>query len=135
MTFVREDMDPPFIWGRRVPFLVRFHTNNYGLSSHVCSEENLRGMKDHVLASQFADARDFGTRVFSFAVSATVKTPASASQMRSLLRDPPVFLGLFRGFISRVTATPLPADHAWLSQPLGVIVRLLAAVLASGQRK
>jgi hypothetical protein len=129
-TFVRDDMQADFVLGRRQGFDFRFQSNNYGVSSRLCSAANLRALTDHVLASRVADACGFSEKVFSSAVSATVKTPASASQLPVVLGDTAAGEAQFSGFFAQFSRPELPADHAWLAGPLSLIARLLQAVAA-----
>lgn len=128
-TFVRSDMRPDFILGTRQNFDFRFQSNNYGLSSRICNERNLRALKDHVLASRFADAEGFSEKILSCPVSATVKTPASASLLPALAGEGPELRMHFNSFIASFRRLDLPPDKAWLARPVGVIARLFQAII------
>jgi hypothetical protein len=130
-TFAPPDGDIEFTWGRRQPFLFHFHTNNYGIHSRLCTAENLKGMKDHIDGSAYALQAGFSRAVLPFIVSATVKTPCSASMLPALLSDPPQFLRQMAGFAARFSDPRLPPEYAWLERPLRQIAELFTEILSA----
>jgi len=126
-TFVRDGQDCAFIWGRRQAFHFRFQSNNYGINGRICSPELLREMKDHVLASRFADNLALSEHVYSYPVSATVKTPCSASMLGALKKNKDQFRKDMQAFSKKYSAPDLPDEYAWLRDPLQEIARLFAA--------
>lgn len=79
-TYVRDGCTPDFLWGPRRPHDFRFQTNNYGIASRHCGNvKSLMALKDHVRASGCADRAGFRDEVLPYVVSATIKTPGSAS--------------------------------------------------------
>ena len=129
-TFVPAGVQPDAVLGRSKPFDFRFQSNNYGLASRICSAGNLRSLKDHVLGSAFADARGWTEGAYPLAVSATVKTPASASQLPDLFTSEATLQARFQGFIAQCRRLHVPAQEAWLLPPVHAIATLLEAVLA-----
>jgi hypothetical protein len=127
-TFAKSGHPVDFLWGSRFPFYYRFHTNNYGIHSRICSPEVLRGMKDHILASSYADREDFSELVLPSAISATVKTPCSASFLPKVFSSDAELKRQFEGFITRFSRPDLPPEYIWLSEPLEKISGLLDAV-------
>jgi len=123
LTFVRDGCDADFIWGRRKGFDFRFQSNNYGLSSRICSEETLRAMTDHVEASRYADERGMSERIYPFIVSATVKTPCSASVLPGIA-NPKKFRKEIIAFAERFAQPALPPAYAWLRAPLQTMAEL-----------
>jgi hypothetical protein len=130
-TFVRDGEDCDFIWGRRQPFHFRFQSNNYGINGRICSPELLREMKDHVFASKFAEKTGLSEYVYAFPVSATVKSPCSASMLGGLREDVEGFRREMKAFSAKYVIADLPDAYAWLRNPLREIAMLFAAV-ASG---
>jgi hypothetical protein len=128
-TFAREECTPEFLWGRRQPHHFRYQTNNYGLSGRRCTTlPELSALKDHVLASSYADQENYRDEVLPSIISATVKSPGSASAL-------PVFRGgadshkqYFDRFIERLDIADLPDAYGWMSQPMQMIARLVESV-------
>jgi len=113
-----------FIWGRRQNFHFRFQSNNYAISSRICTEQLLRGMKDHVEASAHADRLGLTETVLPFAISATVKTPCAASVVGGLVADKAAFIRDMAAFAARFAAPDLPDPMAWLRDPLAEIAAM-----------
>jgi hypothetical protein len=112
-TFAPAQGDIEFTWGRRQPFLYHFHTNNYGIHSRVCTPANLQGLKDHIAGSAYALQAGLSRAVLPFVVSATVKTPCSASMLPALLADPPQFLRQMADLFIRILShSPARAGRA-----------------------
>ncbi|HKM62735.1 MAG TPA: hypothetical protein VJY39_09620 [Acidisphaera sp.] len=80
-TFVRPAQGSRVVVGRRQDFHFRYQTNNYGLNGSICDYATLLAMKDHVIASTYADWRGFRDLYVDEIVSATVKTPCAASSL------------------------------------------------------
>jgi len=131
-TLARRWQKLEFVWGRRKAFNFRFQSNNYGISSRICSEATLRAMKDHVEASRFADKAKLNGLSFSFPISATVKTPCAASVIAGLAADERKFRRDMLDFAERFYAPDLPSAYSWLRTPLSLIAQLFRAV-ASGR--
>jgi len=123
-TFVRDGAEAEFIWGRRQNFHFRFQSNNYAISSRICTKQLLRGMKDHVEASAHADQLGLTETVLPFAVSATVKTPCAASVVGGLVADKAAFIRDMAAFAARFAAPDLPDPMAWLRDPLAEIAAM-----------
>ena len=114
-TFAPATGDIEFTWGRRQPFLYHFHTNNYGIHSRLCTAANLRGVKYHIDGSAYAVQAGFSRAVLPFVVSATVKTPCSASMLPGLLTDLLLFLS---ASVRTGQARPLEVHFAVSSSPI-----------------
>ncbi len=130
LTFVRDGQDADFVWGRRKNFDFRFQSNNYGISSRICSQPMMRQMKDHVEASAYAQAAGLSEQLYSFAVSATVKTPCSASVLPGILDNPKGFKRDMLAFADRFQRPDLPLEYAWLSAPLAAMAQMFRATAA-----
>lgn len=127
-TFSPLTIEPDFVWGARRPFLYKYHTNNYGLHARLCRPEHLRAMKDHMDASDYAARLGFGHAELPFIVSATVKTPCSASMLHGLLTDEAGYDKDMVAFGEKFSKPTLPDDLAWLSQPVAQIAKLFEAL-------
>jgi hypothetical protein len=130
-TFVRDGADAETIWGRRKSFDFRFQTNNYGIDSRIGTPELWRGMKDHVEASAYATAHGLTEGVYAFPVSATVKTPCSASMLHGLLENGRAYRKTIGAFAERFAHPDPPPALRWLTAPLQSIGTLLGAVAAN----
>ena len=124
ITFVRDGQETEFVWGTRRNFDFRFQSNNYGIESRLLSEQLLTGMKDHVEASHYADAHALREALYAFPVSATVKTPCSASHLPLLLDRPRDFERDMNAFVRRFSRPGLPAAYDWLAHPIQLIAHL-----------
>ena len=128
-TFVRDGAEAEFIWGPRRAFDFRFQSNNYGIHSRRCDTiEKVKALADHILASQQAHREGYSEELLPIIVSATVKTPASASVLPVIMDDEKTLITLFEGFIARFAMPHLPARYRWISQPLQQIAQLVASV-------
>jgi len=128
VTYVKEGHAVEAVWGARSRFFYRFHSNNYGLNSRLCTPAHLRGMKDHIAASDYAAARGFGEAVLPFAMSATIKTPCSASALMQLRDGPVSFTRKIKDFAGRYAKPALPDSHAWLRDSLARIAAVFHEV-------
>jgi hypothetical protein len=127
-TFSPLTVEPDFVWGARRPFLYKYHTNNYGLHARLCRPAHLRAMTDHIDASDYAAWMGFGHAELPCIVSATVKTPCSASMLHGLLTDPEGYARDMIGFGEKFAKPELPPDLAWLARPVTQIAQLFAAL-------
>jgi hypothetical protein len=130
VTYVRDGEAAEVICGARSRFFFRYHTNNYGISSRMCTPEILRGLKDHQDGSDFADQAGLRDAWVPFNVSATVKTPCSASILHGLITDKPAFTQQMAQFGAMFAASRWPARLDWLGAPVREIGALFAQVAA-----
>jgi hypothetical protein len=95
-------------------------------NSKRCREvSDLWFIKDHVKASSYADQRDFSDCVLSAPISATVKTPASASMLPMVLQSEEKGREYFSAFLEGVRSTPAPPGYEWIAKPVQEIARLV----------
>ncbi len=128
-TFVRDGSSAEFVWGPTKPFDFRFQSNNYALSSRICTEDVLREMKDHVEASRYAQSHGMSERVYPYVISATVKTPCSASILPGLSNMRKFRNGML-AFADRFANPNLPPRYRWLQAPLPAMAELFRAAAA-----
>jgi hypothetical protein len=127
-TFVKDGYSADFVWGRRQSFHFRFQTNNYAINSRICSEAALSALQDHVLASGYADKQGLTETVLSPVISATVKTPCSASILPIVFGNESALRSQFEGFFEKFANPDLPSGYSWIIDPLKKISRLLDSV-------
>lgn len=130
VTFVREGQSAGAVLGARRDFDFRFQSNNYGLSSRILTDETLVRMKDHVEASDYATAHRLSEKVYPFAVSATIKTPCSASYLPRILEEPREFEREIRAFVKNLNEVPISEDYAWLKRSSTLIAALFDTVVS-----
>jgi hypothetical protein len=125
-TFVRDGCTPDVLCGPPRPHDFRYQTNNYGIASRHCQRvEQLRALKDHVFASFYADKEGFRDEILPFVVSATVKTPGSASMLPVIFRSEQCLVRSFELVIATLHTSLVPP---WLSRPLHTIATLVERV-------
>lgn len=129
-TFVRASESARTLIGPRRDFHFRFQTNNYALARSLALTGDLMRLKDHVEASRFADAAGIEDTYFpDVLISATNKTPASASRLPGLLGNPSTSRASVREYVRNLEGLPIPAELSWcrpaLETTLG-LYRLLA---------
>jgi hypothetical protein len=130
VTYVREGEAAEMVCGARSRCFYRYHSNNYGMSSRICTPATLRGLKDHMDGSDFADRAGLSDVWVPYNVSATVKTPCSASILGGLLNDKPAFTRQMSQFAAMFAASNWPARLAWLGTPVREIGALFARAAA-----
>lgn len=128
-TFVPAGCEPEFVLGEpRVPHF-RFQTNNYAVHSRrLANAEDIRAIKDHIEASSYAQAQGFTQGTASQVVSATVKTPASASALADAFRNRFALRRNFVCAIEGLQSLELPLQFEWIAQPCRRIAALLESV-------
>jgi hypothetical protein len=127
-TFVRRGQNAQSIIGRRQDFHFRYQSNNYGLSGRICDSETLRAMKDHVIASDYANKRDLHDCYVDRIVSVTAKTPCAASMVTSLFAPGANARGIVRGYVDTLRALPIPAGFEWIAGGVGGLIDLFSQV-------
>ncbi|MEK6294618.1 MAG: hypothetical protein V4793_25170 [Paraburkholderia tropica] len=119
-TFVTGDITPDFQWGERKPHDFRYQTNNYGIAARRCTTiAELSALKDHVLASRYADEHGFRDELLP-----------SVSMLHVFRGRRSSHRAAFDAFLAscRHAAEDLPSTYNWLSEPLGKIHRLVEHV-------
>lgn len=89
-TIHRQVGKPPAVLvGKQRPFSHRYQSNNYGIDGRICDAETLKGMKDHVQASEYANTHGLRDVYIDRFISATAKTPCSAQAIAMLFNKEP----------------------------------------------
>jgi hypothetical protein len=100
----------------------------------------LQALKDHVAASQYATDHEFVDQFMTAPISATVKTPGSASMLPGVFETDESATAKFQEFVRSVRDSHPPPHCEWITAPVGRIVRPVemieagdcAALLADG---
>lgn len=128
-TFVRRGFEAEWTWGERSTPGGRYQTNNYGIHSrHCASAEALSAVTEHVHASATGDRQGFRDRVLATTLSATIKTPGSASALRQVFDGEDRLQQMFETFIRTLAGIELPDRYGWLAEPAGRVRRLVECV-------
>lgn len=106
-----------------------FQTNNYGVHSRrLADPDGIRAVKDHIEASAHAEAHAFTLATAPQALSATVKTPASASILAQAFKGRFALRRTFHRVIDELCALELPERYSWLDGPCRRIAVWLEAI-------
>lgn len=128
-TFVPPKCHPEDVLGEpRVPDF-RFQTNNYAVHSRRLTDaERIRAIKDHIEASAYAQTHAFTQAIAPQVLSATVKTPASASILAKAFNSRHALHRAMVRAIDTLQALELPARLEWIGRPCRRIGSWLEAV-------
>ena len=128
-TFARGGCKPDYVLDHLRAHDYRFQTNNYAIHARrLGTVKNILALTDHIEASAYADAHGFTDYMASTVISATVKTPASASVLESAFKSRLALRRAFKRTIDGLHAVELPEKFGWLTRPSTQIARLLEAV-------
>jgi hypothetical protein len=129
-TFVRENCASDAVWGEARKPDFRFQSNNYGVASRRCrSTSDLWALKDHVAASVHADAQEFVDEVLSTPLSATVKTPGSASMLPSVFESEAAPEEVVLSYAEEMRRLEAPPGCDWIRRPIEEIGALISALV------
>jgi hypothetical protein len=129
-TFVHPASPPRTAVGPLQAFAGRYHTNNYGLVSHMWQPAHLAAMQDHFDASYYGDRMGFADRQFDVVIGATNKTPCAASYLRETVADAPGFAPMIDRHMRELRTHAIPDALAWMREPLAATIALFESVLA-----
>ncbi len=128
-TFVPPGCVPEYVLGEARAQDFRFQTNNYAVHSRrLADAERIHAVKDHIEASAYAHAHSFTEATAPQVLSATVKTPASASTLAKAFKSR---LALRRAFVRAIDglhSVQLPQRFDWIGRPCQRIASWLEAV-------
>lgn len=128
-TFVRQGFEADWTWGERSTPGGRYQTNNYGIHSRHCTSlAGLAAVTEHVHASAYGDRQGFVDRVLQTPLSATLKTPGSASALGQVFESEDRLKQMFETFIQTLATIALPDRHAWLIEPARRVRQLVECV-------
>ena len=127
-TFVRRAEAARAVVGARRNFGHRFQTNNYGISSRIALSGHLPHLKDHVLASIYADQHNLSDIYFDVIISATNKTPCSANTIGALLTNQPEYRIFIRRYVESLRRLQIPPELGWMTEPVNETIKLFSEV-------
>jgi hypothetical protein len=126
-TFVRPGHPARLVVGGREDFRHRYHTNNYGIA-RIAHTDHLVNMKDHMLASAYADTQEFEDTYLDILISATNKTPCSAQHIGRLPSRVHEYRAFIRRYVDNLTRLEIPTELEWLTEPLRATISLFAEI-------
>lgn len=128
-TFVPPGCTAEHVLGEARGQDFRFQTNNYAVHSrHLADVERIRAIKDHIEASAYAQRHSFTQAIAPQVLSATVKTPASASILATAFRSRLALRRSFKRAIDGLQSLELPARFEWIGAPCQRVGSWLEAV-------
>jgi hypothetical protein len=127
-TSVRRSQAAQSVIGRRQEFHFRYQSNNYGLSGRICDGKTLRAMKDHVMASDYANKCGLYDGYVDRIVSVTAKTPCAASMVPLLFAPGAKAREIVRGYVDTLQALVIPAGFEWIAGGVGGLIDLFSQV-------
>ena len=128
-TFVRRGFEAAWVWGERSTPGGRYQTNNYGIHSRHCTSlAGLSAVTEHVNASAYGDRQGFADRILATPLSATMKTPGSASALRHVFESEDRLQQMFETFIGTLASIDLPDHYAWVAEPARRVRQLVECV-------
>lgn len=128
-TFVRLRRPESPVIGLAGGFSNRYQTNNYGLHPRLCTPERLTRLADHIAACAEAERMGLSDGYYDVMLSATNKTPVSASVLERIEQDPAVFRARVVAFVAALRTITLPAHAAWMASPIRRTADLFARAL------
>jgi hypothetical protein len=128
-TFVPPGCTPEYVLGEARAQDFRFQTNNYAVHSRRLGDAGrIRAIEDHIEASAYAHAQSFTEATAAQVLSATVKTPASASTLAKAFQSRLALRRAFARTIDGLHSVELPQRFDWIGRPCQRIASWLEAV-------
>jgi hypothetical protein len=128
-TFTRGGRPSAVAVGHCVQFEHRYHTNNYGLTRRAVAAGGLEQLMEHTGASETARALRFTDLYIDRIISATSKTPCSASRLGHNPGHKDAFRTYVQAYIGELQAITLPPGSEWIAQPLRETIELFQMAL------
>jgi len=125
-TFTQGGAPTAAAVGRVEPFRYRYCTNNYGLTSRALARSN--NLVEHTAASETAAALSFTDLQVDQIISATSKTPCSASWLSKLPENKAAFDRYIMDYIERLEGVEIPVESRWIEAPLRATLDLFRSV-------
>lgn len=132
-TFIRQAEPARIVIGERLNFRFRYQTNNYGVVLERMAPDSWAALKDHSDASRYADLHNLTDGYFDRIISATSKTPCSATALATVLKLQKHSAAIVRRYVDALRATAIPDGVSWLRAPLRQTVELFDAVVKSAR--
>jgi len=125
-TFTRGGSATSGSIGNLEPFRYRYCTNNYGLTRRAFTHRV--DLVEHTVASSAADSLKFADLHVDRIISATSKTPCSASWLLKLPADRSAFMGYIAEYIAVLEQVEIPAESCWIETWLRKTLDVFRAV-------
>jgi hypothetical protein len=125
-TFTREGRPTAGAVGRVEPFRYRYCTNNYGLTRRALAQRT--ELIEHTLASDAAETLSFVDLYVDKIISATNKTPCSASWLSKLPDSKAAFKQYIMDYVVTLETVEIPAESRWIEVPLRKTLDLFKSV-------
>ena len=129
-TFVRHGQNAQMVVGRKQDFHFRYQSNNYGLNGRICDGATLLAMKDHVLASDYANKRAFRDVYLDQIIGVTAKTPCAASMLPSVFCEPNKARDHIRCYVDALGTLTIPTELGWVGDRVKCLIELFSRVLS-----
>ncbi|MCF7223759.1 hypothetical protein [Marilutibacter chinensis] len=113
--------------GRCEVFRYRYCTNNYGLTARALARSV--DLVEHTQASETAEALGFVDMQVDAVVSATNKTPCSASWLFRLPGNKAGFDRYIRAYVETLEGISIPTESRWIQSPLRQTIDLFESVV------
>jgi hypothetical protein len=127
-TLFRNDRPARMVLGPHKKFRFRFHTNNYGICSRIALSEHIMQLKDHVLASTYADQHNLSDMYFDVPICATNKTPCSAVIVGGLPSHQQEYRAFIRRYVENLGRLRLPPELEWMTPVVNETIGLFAEI-------
>jgi hypothetical protein len=128
-TFARRGAACAEVIGRRQDFHFRFQTNNYAIPANAELIPLLPELSDHIWGSDAADRHGLVDEYHDIIVSATNKTPCSASVIPQLLKDKSAFIRLVENYVGSLRQVQLSPGTEWCAGPIDASANLFESAL------
>jgi hypothetical protein len=125
-TFTRGGAPTAGAVGQLEQFRYRYCTNNYGLTSRALARN--AELVEHTVASDAANALGFIDLHVDKIISATSKTPCSASWLSKLPNDQRAFARYILDYVEILEQLEIPAESSWVEGSLRKTLKLFRSV-------
>jgi hypothetical protein len=125
-TFTRDGNPTTGAVGRLEQFRYRYCTNNYGLTSRALSKRV--ELVEHTMASNVAEALGFIDLQVDKIISATSKSPCSASWLSKLPDNKVAFCRYIMDYVQTLEMVEVPAESRWVEVSLRNTLELFRSV-------
>jgi hypothetical protein len=127
-TFAHDGTPQDAIVGKAQAFTFRYQTNNYALHPRLTTPVMLGMLADHATASATAARIGLRDAYHPVIVSATNKTPVSASVLMRIAEEGRSFRRHVDGFIESLRNLDPPPGADWLREPAAATLALFERV-------
>jgi hypothetical protein len=130
ITFAHTGTPPDAILGEAHAFTFRYQTNNYALHPRLTTPAMLNMLADHASASATASRIGLRDAYHPVIVSATNKTPVSASVLMRIAEEGEAYRRHVKGFVTHLRNLYIPKGANWMREPIAATTNLFSRALA-----